>query len=51
MSIKKIEQLEDKSGFIVFTDRVLLNSEVDAIKSELKRISAQPLGHLFFRVA
>ena len=49
MSIKQIEKLTD--GYIIYTNRPLLNAEKAAIKTELAAIAAEKLGMLFFRVA
>jgi len=48
-AVTKIKQIED--GYIVFTSAILKAHEEQIIKSELKTISAKPLGHIFFRVA
>lgn len=47
MTIEYIEKLND--GYIIFTKEILTRSQKDAVKDELKRISALPLGLLFFR--
>ena len=49
MSIKQIEKLDD--GYIIYTNRPLLNAEKAAIRAELASIAAEKLGMLFFRVA
>lgn len=51
--IKKIERVEGiKSGlgYIIYTSRILFNREQEAIKAELKRISAERINFMFFRV-
>jgi hypothetical protein len=47
--VTKIKRIDD--GFIIYTSKILLAQEQEVIKAELKRISAERLGHLFFRVA
>ena len=49
MSITEIKKLDD--GYIIYTNKPLLNAEKAAIKAELAAIAAEKLGLLFFRVA
>lgn len=49
MSIKKIVKLEE--GYLVYTDKPLLNTEMAAIKNHLKGIAAEKIGLVFFRIA
>ena len=46
--IIKIKKLTD--GYIIFTDRILLDAEQKAVKAELSQIGGN-IGHTFFRVA
>ena len=46
--IIKIKKLED--GYIIYTNKILLNTEREAVKAELRQIGGN-VGHLFFRVA
>ena len=48
MSITDIKKIE--GGYIVYTDRVLFDREITAIKAELTAIAAERIGYLFFRV-
>jgi len=48
-AVKKIERIEE--GFIIYTERLLLNAEKALIKKELQSIAAEKIGMLFFRTA
>ena len=48
MSITEIKKLDD--GYIIYTNKPLLNAEKAAIKAELTAIAAERIGYLFFRV-
>ncbi len=45
--VKKIEKLDE--GWLVYTNRPVLNAERQSIIAELKQISANALGLVFFR--
>ena len=46
--IIKIKKIND--GYIIYTDRILLDAEQKAVKAELVQIGGK-IGHTFFRVA
>jgi hypothetical protein len=46
--IIKIKKLTD--GYIIYTDRILLDAEQKAVKAELAQIGGN-IGHTFFRIA